>query len=249
MTDNGKSKFNTVETLDDINLITQDDLTAIDLLLKQTADAETERIDFEAIKQRALLGQRKKRSRTHNVWRYAVAFAACFMLCFGAVGIAKKFVHQKDNVTLFNSPSPEVKNSGSPTTDDTPEPFTDSIPASYTRCSYVGTVDNSDSVEASEFLPDELPQYMVRHVDDNLNKSIAAGNDSNGDSKYYECSIEATAPYKLLPGQLGEFTSRDGCVFYWQVSKDRCFVIRVYGFSIDEARDLLNDFVNQIEKS
>lgn len=248
MSDNGKNKFNIIKFPADLEPIASDDLAAVDSLLRQIASAETEQIDFDAIKQRVLRSQNPKKKRTRRIWRYAVAFAACFMLCFGAVGITKKLMHKND-ATLLNSPSPKTTPSSSHTEPGTPEPFSSSIPSSYTRCSYVGTVDDSDSVEASEFLPDELPQYMVRHIDDNLNKSIAAGSDSNGDSKYYECSIITTAPYKLLPGQLGEFTSRDGCVFYWQVSQDRCFVIRVFGFSVDEARALLADFVKQIENS
>lgn len=249
MVDNNDFEFNNVSVMD------PEELAAIDALLKSTADAATAQIDFEAIKQRIVNAENgKKKTHWRSIWRYAAAFAACFLFCFGVFSLAKNSLKLPDGDVDIRNPNPSNTSNVSngdpnstlpPEDENTPEPFSEEIPDSYDSHEYVGTIQASKGASIEEFFPSDLPNYMSKQIDKEHGTGFAKGTDSKGNDKYFDSKIIPSAPYKLKPGEVGEFSEGDDCVFYWQFSEEECLCVRFFGFTIEESRKLFNDFIEE----
>ena len=176
------------------------------------------------------------------------------MLCFGMVGAALSNRGHNGDISV-KRPTHE------PDIDDTPVPGTTpsvtfgdgNVPNEYTTLMSIGVPTkggSSGELKPDELFPDELPNYMVRRVDDRNDEgkkySIAEGKDDKGLIKYFDCSIVEKAPYDLDIGQVGTFEDDTKCIFYWQVSEDYCLRVRFFGFKKEEAGRLFTDMTNDI---
>lgn len=229
----------------------EDELAGIDALLKNASDEATARVDFVSIKRRAI--KQAKRKKQKRFFSY-VAAAACMLLCFGMVGAAlSNHGHNGDINVKRPTHDPDI--------DDTPVPETTpsvtfgdgNVPNEYTTLMSIGAPTkggSSGELKPDELFPDELPNYMVRRVDDRNDEgkkySIAEGKDDKGLIKYFDCSIVEKAPYDLEIGQVGTFEDDTKCIFYWQVSEDYCLRVRFFGFKKEEAGRLFTDMTNDI---
>ncbi len=229
----------------------EDELAGIDALLKNASDEATARVDFVSIKRRAI--KQAKRKKQKRFFSY-VAAAACMLLCFGMVGAAlSNHGHNGDINVKRPTHDPDI--------DDTPVPETTpsvtfgdgNVPNEYTTLMSIGAPTkggSSGELKPDELFPDELPNYMVRRVDDRNDEgkkySIAEGKDDKGLIKYFDCSIVEKAPYDLDIGQVGTFEDDTKCIFYWQVSEDYCLRVRFFGFKKEEAGRLFTDMTNDI---
>lgn len=229
----------------------EDELAGIDALLNNASDDATARVDFVSIKRRAI--KQAKRKKQKRFFSY-VAAAACMMLCFGMVGAALSNRGHNGDISV-KRPTHE------PDIDDTPVPGTTpsvtfgdgNVPNEYTTLMSIGVPTkggSSGELKPDELFPDELPNYMVRRVDDRNDEgkkySIAEGKDDKGLIKYFDCSIVEKAPYDLDIGQVGTFEDDTKCIFYWQVSEDYCLRVRFFGFKKEEAGRLFTDMTNDI---
>lgn len=229
----------------------EDELAGIDALLNNASDEATARVDFVSIKRRAI--KQAKRKKQKRFFSY-VAAAACMLLCFGMVGAAlSNHGHNGDINVKRPTHEPDI--------DDTPVPGTTpsvtfgdgNVPNEYTTLMSIGVPTkggSSGELKPDELFPDELPNYMVRRVDDRNDEgkkySIAEGKDDKGLIKYFDCSIVEKAPYDLDIGQVGTFEDDTKCIFYWQVSEDYCLRVRFFGFKKEEAGRLFTDMTNDI---
>lgn len=229
----------------------EDELAGIDALLKNASDEATARVDFVSIERRAI--KQAKRKKQKRFFSY-VAAAACMLLCFGMVGAAlSNHGHNGDINVKRPTHDPDI--------DDTPVPGTTpsvtfgdgNVPNEYTTLMSIGAPmkgGSSGELKPDELFPDELPNYMVRRVDDRNDEgkkySIAEGKDDKGLIKYFDCSIVEKAPYDLDIGQVGTFEDDTKCIFYWQVSEDYCLRVRFFGFKREEAGRLFTDMTNDI---
>lgn len=229
----------------------EDELAGIDALLNNASDDATARVDFVSIKRRAI--KQAKRKKQKRFFSY-VAAAACMLLCFGMVGAALSNRGHNGDISV-KRPTHE------PDIDDTPVPGTTpsvtfgdgNVPNEYTTLMSIGVPTkggSSGELKPDELFPDELPNYMVRRVDDRNDEgkkySIAEGKDDKGLIKYFDCSIVEKAPYDLDIGQVGTFEDDTKCIFYWQVSEDYCLRVRFFGFKKEEAGRLFTDMTNDI---
>lgn len=229
----------------------EDELAGIDALLSNASDEATARVDFAAIKRRAIKQAKQKKKK--RFFSY-VAAAACMLLCFGMVGAALSNRGPNGDIDV-KRPTHE------PDIDDTPVPGTTpsvtfgdgTVPNKYTTLMSIGAPTkggSSGELKPDELFPDELPKYMVRRVDDRNDEgkrySIAEGTDDKGLIKYFDCSIVEKAPYELDIGQVGTFEDDTKCMFYWQVSEEYCLRVRFFGFDKEEAGRLFTDMTNDI---
>lgn len=229
----------------------EDELAGIDTLLNEASNAATARVDFASIKQRAI--KQAKRKKHKRFFSY-VAAAACMLLCFGMVGAALSNHRQYGNIDV-KRPTDEPDNNNTHIPEKTPSvTFGDSnMPNEYTTLMSIGVPTkggSSGEIKPDELYPDELPNYMIRRVDDHNDEGkkyvIAEGKDDEGLIKYFDCSFVEEAPHDLSIGQVGAFEDDNKCMFYWQISEGYCLRVRFFGFKKEEASRLFIDMTNDI---
>lgn len=224
----------------------------LDKLLFDSACQLTQKVDFDSIKQQAIL-QNNAKKRAHRKFTRHTAVAACMLLCFGILGVTLgkelKDRPTKANHNVDDTFDAEPENDGGITLMGNDVTFDE-----YTKCINVGTLGsdagkiNNDTIK--NFYPDKLPDYMEkRSVKNNdLLHNVAYGEDNKGNSKYFDLFILSYAPYRLNPGQVGIFAKEQDITFYWQFSSNRVICVRFVGFDNDEATQMFNGMIERIKE-
>lgn len=254
-----------------IEVPSAEELDDIDALLRDFADKETEKVDFEAIKARAVDSARAKKAskkKRMRILSYAAA-AACMLFCFGIIGVAVSMLRSnnpgaRNGEIDANLRTPDTEkvtpnaDSTPHTAGETPEPFSTGLPSEYTRYLYGGKVDSALELSAEAFRGN-LPSYMEMELsqaeDSSPNSGFVAtanGIDPNGSKKYFDCSIVSEAPYAIAVGDIGSFSMDSDSVFYWRFDEDKFLCARYFGFDSEEAavlfKALIEDFMAEAKQ-
>ena len=240
----------------------EEELENIDALLRDFADEETAKVDFEAIKARAVASARAKKASKKKRMRILsyVAAAACMLFCFGIIGVTAAMLrsggfgnHHGDIDANLNTPD---TGNTRPSADATPEPFSNELPSEYTQYLYGGKAEDNLKIEF-DALRGNLPSYMEvssGNVQSSNSDLIATANgiDPSGSKRYFDCSIISEAPYDIAVGDIGSFAADSDSVFYWRFDEDKYLCARYFGFDSGEAevmfKALIEDFMAGAKK-
>lgn len=224
----------------------------LDRLLFDSARQLTQRVDFDSIKQQAIL-QNNAKKRVHRKLIRRTAVAACMLLCFGILGVSMG-KELKDRPAKANHNINETFGNN-PEDDENINLIGNEVPFSeYTKCINVGTLGsdagkiNNDTIK--NLYPDKLPDYMEKKSvkSNDLLHNVAYGEDNEGNSKYFDFFILSCAPYRLNPGDVGIFVKEQDITFYWQFSSNRVICVRFVGFDNDEAMQMFNGMIERIKE-
>lgn len=222
----------------------------LDMLLLDSAQQLTQKVDFNSIKQRAILQNNAKKCARRKLIRHTV-IAACMVVCFGILGVAMG-KELKDRPTKANWDDKEAFGKTPEGNEDIIIPDNEVTFSEYTKCINVGVLSsdkgkiNNDTIK--NLYPDKLPDYMEkRSIEKNdLLHNVAYGEDKEGNGKYFDLFILAYAPYRLVPGEVGIFAKERDITFYWQFSSDRVICARFVGFDNAEATEMFNGMIDRI---
>lgn len=220
----------------------------MDALLRLVADESTAQIDFEAIKQRAVSSAKAKKARRGKLRRavsYALFACAALVMGFSLLTVIRSAGKPNDpNVIAYSTPDgapKETHANGSKGASGDQTPIWRMEAGTVSKDAY-----KDITKKVSDFFPTELPENMMKLVDDSEAHISAIGINRDGSELCYDLVMSTEPPINLETGEACSVEDGEFIVYYWQISEENCVSFRFTGFEQKQTDSMFGALARRI---